>query len=284
VVWIASGETWRLRQYREAYHERFWTKLTRYAGAKNQGRLAKRIQINMARTFTANRPVEIEAKIDGKGGDPLPRNARPPKVLFKAPVGVTDREFPPEVEMRPKPGQGHEGYFMARVQPHTAGEYGLEIKVPDTGDSETWRFAVKEANPEMDNTRPDFDTLWRLASPAKPVLDRMTDEAAKTRLKESLERPKPEQAGGGAGEPAGEAGLRLYFELEKNAHLIPACMTTKKDIRRSRGAVVDQWDTGFDLPWWTDSAGQPVKMSWVLTAVVGLLSLEWLTRKLLRLA
>jgi uncharacterized membrane protein len=284
VVWIASGETWRLRQYREAYHERFWTKLTRYAAARNQGRLAKRIQINMARTFTANRPVEIEAKIDGKGGDPLPRNARPPKVLFKAPVGVTDREFPPEVEMRPKPGQGHEGYFIARVQPHAAGEYGLEIKVPDTGDTETWRFAVKEANPEMDNTRPDFDTLWRLASPAKPVLDRMTDEAAKTKLKESLERPKLEQAGGGAGEPAGEAGMRLYFELEKNAQLIPACMTTKKDIRRSRGAVVDQWDTGFDLPWWTDSAGQPVKMSWVLTAVVGLLSLEWLTRKLLRLA
>jgi hypothetical protein len=61
-------------------------------------------------------------------------------------------------------------------------------------------------------------------------------------------------------------------------------MTTKKDIRRSRGAVVDQWDAGFDLPWWRDSSGEPVKMSWVLAAVVGLLSLEWLTRKLLRLA
>jgi hypothetical protein len=286
VIWIASGETWRLRQYRESFHERFWTKLTRYAGAKNQGRLAKRIQINMARTFTANRPVEIEAKIDAKGGEPLSRNARPPKVLFKTPVGVTDREFAPEVEMRPKPGQGHEGYFVARVQPHTPGEYGLEIKVPDTGDSETWRFSVKEANPEMDNTRPDFDTLWRLASPAKPVLDRMTDDAARTRLKERLQRPKLEQAGDQAfsasEEPAGGAGMRLYFDLN-NADLIPACMTTKKDIRRSRGAVVDQWDTGFDLPW-KDASGEPVKMSWVLTAVVGLLSLEWLTRKLLRLA
>ncbi len=288
VVWVASGETWRLRQYREAFHERFWTKLARYAGSRNQGRLSKRVQINMGRTFTANRPVEIEAKIDGKGGEPLPRNARPPKVLFKPPVGVTEREFPPEVEMRPKPGQGHEGQFVARVQPKTPGEYGLEVKVPDTGDSETWRFSVREANPEMDNTRPDLDTLWRLASPAQPVLDRMADEAAKAALRERLQRPKPDPAGNPASapadDPAGGSGLRLYFDLN-NADLIPSCVPMRKpDLRRSRGPIVDQWDDGFVLPWWTDSSGQPLKMSWVLTAVVGLLSLEWLTRKLLRLA
>jgi hypothetical protein len=288
VVWIASGETWRLRQYREAFHERFWTKLSRYAGAKNQGRLARRINLNLGRVYTANRPIDLEAKIDTKGGDPLPRNARPPKVIFKVPVGVTEREFPTEVEMRPKPGQGHEGYFVARVQPKTPGEYSFEVKVPDTGDSDTSRFTVREANPEMDNTRPDFDTLWRMASPAKPVLDRMTDEAAKAALKQRLQRPKLEPAAGAAATlpeeaATGEAGLRLYFDLS-NADLIPGCMTTKKDIRRSRGAIVDQWDAGFDLPWWTDSSGQPAKMSWVLAIAVGLLSLEWLTRKLLRLA
>jgi hypothetical protein len=286
VVWIASGETWRLRQFRETYHERFWTKLTRYAGAKNQGRLAKRIQINMARTFVANRPVEIEAKIDGKGGDPLPRNARPPKVLFKLPVGVTEREFPIEAEMRPKVGQGHEGMFVARVQPKTPGEYGLEIKVPDTGDTETWRFSVKEANPEMDNTRPDFDALWRLASPAKPVLDRLSDTATKVALRQRLQRPKLDPAGDRLAAPveeaAGEGSMRLFFDLN-NADLIPACITTNNFMQRSRGAVVDQWDTGFDLPF-KDSSGEPVKVAKVLVVVVGLLSVEWLTRKLLRLA
>ncbi len=286
VIWIASGETWRLRQYRETFHERFWTKLTRYAGARNQGKLAKRIQINMGRSFTADRPLEIDATIDAKGGEPLSRNARPPRVLFKPPVGVTDREFPAEVEMRPKPGQGREGQFVARVQPRTPGEYGLEIKVPDTGDSETWRFTVKEANPEMDNTRPDVDAMWRLASPAKMALERMTDEAAKTKLRDSLQRPKLEKDGDHplAVENIGDAGMRLYFEVDRNADLIPSCMNTKKDVRRSRGPIVDQWDAGFDLPWWTDSSGEPVKMSYVLAAVVGLLSLEWLTRKLLRLA
>jgi hypothetical protein len=287
VIWISAGETWRLRQYREAFHERFWTKLTRYAGAKNQGRLAKRIQINMARTFTANRPVEIEAKISAKGGDPLPRNARPPRVVFKTPVGVGEKDFPNEVEMHPKPGQGHEGMFVARVQPKVPGEYGLEVKVPDTGDTETWRFTIKEANPEMDNIRPDFETLWRLASPALSVLERMTDDNAKAVLKQRLQRPKFDDHDTRSTVPSeervAESNLRLYFDLN-NADLIPSCITTNNAIRRSRGAVVDEWDDGFTLPWWTDSSGEPVKLSWVLCAAVGLLCVEWLTRKLLRLA
>jgi hypothetical protein len=33
VVWIGSGEMWRLRQHRPEYHERFWTQLTRHAAS-----------------------------------------------------------------------------------------------------------------------------------------------------------------------------------------------------------------------------------------------------------
>lgn len=33
VVYLSSGETWRVRQYRQAYHERFWQGLLAYAGA-----------------------------------------------------------------------------------------------------------------------------------------------------------------------------------------------------------------------------------------------------------
>lgn len=33
-VWLGSGETWRLRAYRESYHERFWTGLARYAAGR----------------------------------------------------------------------------------------------------------------------------------------------------------------------------------------------------------------------------------------------------------
>src|SRR5262249_49941864 len=53
VVWLGSGETWRLRQYREAYHERFWAKLLRYAGAGNLGKVHKNIRLEMGSAYVA---------------------------------------------------------------------------------------------------------------------------------------------------------------------------------------------------------------------------------------
>ena len=82
VVWIGWGEMWRLRQKNEAYLERFWTKLTRYAGALNQGKVVKRITPNFGRVFTVNQPVVMEARIDDKGGVRLNENAKP-KVLSR---------------------------------------------------------------------------------------------------------------------------------------------------------------------------------------------------------
>jgi hypothetical protein len=77
-------------------------------------------------------------------------------------------------------------------------------------------------------------------------------------------------------------GPRLYFDL-KNAHLIPACMRRDVKTDRSRGPIKDQWDEGVTLV--NRSPPQtPIKVSYVLLAAVGLLSMEWLIRKLLRLA
>ncbi len=37
---ISSGETWRLRQFKESYHERFWLKLARYMSAADPNRVS----------------------------------------------------------------------------------------------------------------------------------------------------------------------------------------------------------------------------------------------------
>jgi len=50
VIWIGSMETWRLREYREEYHERFWAKLIRYAAAKSKGAVARPIRLEAARS------------------------------------------------------------------------------------------------------------------------------------------------------------------------------------------------------------------------------------------
>jgi hypothetical protein len=120
--------------------------------------------------------------------------------------------------------------------------------------------------------------MYQLASEADDVLGRMGD-AERQELKRSLQRPKLETAS--RNEPDNDK-LRLYFDL-KNAHLIPSCMRPDVQTLRSRGPIKDFWDEGFVL-WEREPPQPPVKMSWVLLAAVGLLSLEWLTRKLLRLA
>jgi hypothetical protein len=274
VVWLGSGEMWRLREFEIPYHERFWVKLLRYAGSNNIGKVNKRIRLLMGDRFVANRFVEFDVKADGKGGEVLPAD-KPPQVTIAPPPGSGEKET--KFDMRAKPQS--EGWFTARFQPRSPGDYHLEVKVGETGDTVNKRFSVKEANPEMDNTRPDFEAMYQLASEADDVLGRMGD-AERQELKRRLQRPRLDSAT--AKEQAPDDKLRLYFDL-KNAHLIPTCMRQDIQVQRSRGPIKDQWDEGFVI-WNREPPYPPITMSYVLAAVVGLLSLEWLIRKLLRLA
>ncbi len=274
VVWLGSGEMWRLRSYNVSYHERFWMKLLRYAASNTMSRISKRIRLYMGSTHVANKPIEFEGKFEGKDGEPLAPGPKAPTVQVAAPPGLADTVAPKPFEMKPKPNG--EGWFSGRFQVRAAGEYTLTVKNPETGDALTHRFSVKEANPEMDNTRPDFQTMYELASEADDVLGRMGD-AERQELKRSLQRPKMESDSQADNK---DDKLRLYFDL-KNAHLIPSCMRPDVQTLRNRGPIEDLWDDGF-VVW--DREPQPVTMSYVLLAVVALLSLEWLIRKLLRLA
>jgi hypothetical protein len=228
----------------------------------------------MGSTHVANKPIEFEGKFEGKDGEPLAPSPKVPAVQVAAPPGLPDSVGPKPFEMQAKPNG--EGWFSGRFQVRAAGDYSLTVKNPETGDSLTQRFTVKDANPEMDNTRPDFQTMYELASEADDVLGRMTD-AERQEIKRSLQRPKMESDSQADNK---DDKVRLYFDL-KNAQLIPMCMRPDVQTLRNRGPIQDLWDDGF-VVW--DREPQPVTMSYVLLAVVGLLSLEWLTRKLLRLA
>ena len=56
-------------------------------------------------------------------------------------------------------------------------------------------------------------------------------------------------------------------------------MVTESKTQRSRGPVKDLWDQGFTI-----SENPALRMATVLIVVTLLLSGEWLTRKLLKLA
>lgn len=291
-IWLGSAETWRLREYREAYHERFWTKLVRYAAGKSKGPVVRSIRIEAPSVVSANRNMEVEAKIDGPDGNPLDRAVKP-QITLKLPAGVPEGEIKQPVLMSPRPG-ARDGWFSGRFLVRSPGEYELTVKVPrqpgqESEQTESATFTVKESNPELDNTRPDYDRMYRMASEADEVLLRMT-EAERNELKRRLQRPKLATGPEAEDKPdIREDRMRLYFDL-KNAALIPSCMVQDVQRQVSRGKHRDLWDEGYVVYEYPRSEDpnvpvkSPIKISYVLFIVVGLLSAEWLTRKLLRLA
>jgi hypothetical protein len=273
VVYISSGELWRLRQFHEAFHERFWTKLARYAGSGNLTRINRRGDFYMGKTFTANTFVALRAQLFGQDMQPLPRTEKP-----KATVTPPGSAKPITVEMQANADQSKDwnGWFTGRLLVTAAGNYSVSMQIPGTPDTISKKFVVKESNPELDNLMPDFDHLRQLASEAQSVLEPLS-EPIKTKLKPELERTNKVQTKESANEE--RQPLKLYFDL-KAAAMIPECMATVTKTQRSRGPVKDIWDEGFTI----GDEDPPMKVSYALLAVVALLSLEWLTRKLLKLA
>jgi hypothetical protein len=291
VVWIAWGETRRLRQWSEAFHERFWTKLVRYAGAGSQTNLATRIKLDLGRSFPAGRFVQMGAEISGPGGEPLmPRKDRDlPTVKLTLPAGVPPNEIPTEYKMtaRKVKEESDKGKFSLRFQVKSPGEYQVELKVPETGDTKTQKFLVKESNPELDNTKPDFQAMWDLAGDAEEVLGRMPDDrrqvlkarllASAPKFKDDKDKDRDVKA------PARDGKMRLYFDLE-SAQMIPDCMTSRVDTKQNKGPYKDIWDGEWDVMGIFETLRIPAWLRNGLAVIVGLLSLEWLIRKLLRLA
>src|SRR5438876_9583981 len=113
VVYLGSAETRRLRQAHDVFHERFWTKLARYAGSGNLTRLSRRGVLVLGQEFTAGQFVRLEAQMFGRDFQPLSRTAVP-KLKLTPPAGVT---MPTNVDLQPKPTQGGpwNGWFQARV-------------------------------------------------------------------------------------------------------------------------------------------------------------------------
>ena len=290
LVWVGWGEMWRLRQKNEAYLERFWTKLTRYAGEQHHGKVVKRITTNFGRYFTVGQPIVMEAHIEAKGGELLPEDAKP-VVKIKAPLvapkmseqdvrtlqGLEGREdlSPADRLLRDQlkrkrdedehQNQGlkdlesdkfmtakpkNPGWFQVRFQAPVEGDYQMEVTVAETGDKVTHKFTVKPSNPELDNTRPDFARMFETASYVDETVQTRMAAADYAELASKLQRPKLEE-----GSQANQADdrPRLYFNLA-NADLIPRCMVEtepkKQETYSEPRAIWDEPAPFRWTPWW----------------------------------
>src|SRR5262249_6477514 len=112
-----------------------------------------------------------------------------------------------------------------------------------------------------------FAALEQAAGTLEEVKGRIKDQAVLDKLKGPERDP---------------ARVKLAFKLGETDKLalIPACIDDTSQTFRNRGAVEDLGDRGPTF----GGGSRKIEIGWLLLAAIGLLSLEWLGRKLLRLA
>ena len=286
-TFLGSGEMYRTFAYDpplgKDYFQRFWVKLLKYTAAKRNVKAA-RGRVLLSKEYISGAPVRVQARLLDPGANPYPLNAIDPKfriVRFSA-DGQKEKEFGP-YQMSPKPGPtGFDSYYQgqttpdAREMPPGDKIYRVVIDVPDSaGETIEGEFMLRRSDPEMDNTRPDTAALLGMASDLDVVAGRITKPETKDKLASGL--PKEN----------GKAKLAFKLAERELLALIPECINAKEANSNNRGKADDLWDKGFVVPEhltpsWLGKF--PQQISYVLLAVVGLLSVEWMTRKLLRLA
>ncbi|MBP3955139.1 VWA domain-containing protein [Gemmata sp. G18] len=293
---LASGEFYKMRVFEPGegtgreYFERIWIKMIKYMAGKRNIK-APRGRVLVAKEAVSGAPLRVQARVLNESARPYDITAAAPKfTIVQEPAGGGDKRSFGPFDLAPKtnPGGAFDGYYGGQVllDPKTfaAGEalYRVEIDVPDSSEKLSGEFKIRAADPEMDNKKPDFPSMLRMASEFdKDFQARLPD---KVKVEFGTKLPK-------------DAGVhRLAFKVGEPEllKLIPECMVTKKVSTQNRGPVNDLWDRGFDMPTWTPESegtnkylaswwsGQ--RLSVVMLAVIFLLSFEWLGRKLLRLA
>ena len=251
--WLGSGETYRLRAADANYFDRFWLKLTRYLSAKREAKAARgRILLN--KDFVSGGPIRMMARVLQPSGEAYAENAINPKFVItrynannERLVDPTDpdkkRLLPPlgPFELKPrKGGEKFEGYYLGQVMadpkqfPHRDVRYKATIEVPDSpGDLLEAEFLVRKSDPELDETRPDFGALERMAGTVDEIKGKLNDPVKLAKLMS------------GTTDPA-KAKLTMKLSETDKIRLIPDCMDKKFNKQRNLGGIDDLWDDEYE--------------------------------------
>ena len=280
-AWIGSPEIWRLRQYKEEYFERFWTKFTRYLAAGSRRKQSRRGRILMSSTIGTGGYIRVTSEMLDAGLQPVEQKFEPkitfrPVELEKYPAEIEkltgdetiarakakyNEKFTQEFRMSPKKETPWKGYFqiakLASAEKFPPGSWRVDVEIPSSTDTLKQKFLVRQSNPELDNTKPDVKALYQLAT---PLVDMPLADATLTAKLQTAT-------------PSGVDGKRLAFKFgdDESLKLIPDCFKAAVTVARNRGAVEDYWDKGVELPhfltgWYSD---KPQRLGAMLLLCVG---------------
>lgn len=144
-VYLASAEMWRLRCYRAAFHEHFWTRLIRDAAAGRGSDLPPRALLFAGEEATVGDFVTVQARLIGPDRKPIPSNTRA-SVKIEAPAGA--RFVQDGVDLAPITiDQKWSGWFQGRFKVLHEGDYQLRLSVPGEKEPLTARVVVRKTGP-----------------------------------------------------------------------------------------------------------------------------------------
>ena len=234
-IYIGSGELWRLRGYKEDWHQRFWLKLARFAAGNNLAKLNNNGMILMKRVAPAGY-VPIEAQVLGANELPLDKNIKP---IVEVREFGKDKKLA-EFELAASVGvSGWNGFFTGLFPAKEAKKYTLKIPVPGTNNSLYHDIEIYKEDPERDEPKQDHDFLIALASNADMVVDRIP-VAERSKFLNMLPVDKS----------TGER--KLFFEIkrpedaESFGKLIEQTIEKRKPIvENTITSWISVWDVGF---------------------------------------
>ncbi len=181
-MYLGSGEFWRLRSFKEGYHERFWIKLARYASTGARER-KKHGNWYVARNVPVGR-INCEAQVRGANFQWLPEDLRPTVVVRRIDKDRDEKAPLQQFDMKSKPHDGEwKGYFTGAITLKEPGEYEFQLPVPGTSESLRTTVTVRRSNPELDNVRTNFGYLYQLASEAGPLMSKLSPEGARRSMR-----------------------------------------------------------------------------------------------------
>jgi hypothetical protein len=270
-LYIGSGELWRLRAYKDGFHERLWIKMARNVATGALER-KKYGQILMPRTVSVG-AINFEAQVKGKDLLALSRDIIP-FVRVKR-IDKDKDEKAPELrfDLQPKQSDGDwQGYFTGTTQIREPGEYEFQLPIPDTNESLRQSIVVKKPNPELDNVRTNFGYLYQLAS----EVSSLKNVPAETR-KEIEKYVQVPEANAGTGE---RASKRLFFPVS-SADMVAKCLVPiPPKTETVQGRYEDLWDkgleTGMPINAIVASIGIPLVVG-VIGALILLILRQWIS-------
>ncbi|MBO0697864.1 MAG: hypothetical protein J2P46_05695, partial [Zavarzinella sp.] len=244
-AWVGSPEIWRLRQYRDEYFERFWTKFTRYMGAGSRRKQTRRGRILMSSVVPVGGYLRVTAQLLDPSLQPVEQKTEPkitirPVELDKYPAEIEKatgdeniaklkakyhEKYTHEFRMSAKKGpEKWEGYFqraqLAAAEKFPTGTWRVDVEIPSTTDTLKQKFTIRQSNPELDVTKPDLKSMYQMASPL--ALMQVSDAALGANLQKAVS----------ANSQGLEKRLAFKFGDEESLKLIPDCF--KPDVKTAR--------------------------------------------------